>query len=51
MPLTWEELADAHPLDFTIMNAGERLSQTGDRWCDALDRKQSLESALKGSGA
>ncbi len=48
MPLTWEELASAHPLDFTITNAGERLSQTGDRWRDALDRKQSLESALKG---
>jgi bifunctional non-homologous end joining protein LigD len=51
MPLTWEELASAHPLDFTITNAGERLSQTGDRWRDALDRKQSLESALKGNGA
>jgi bifunctional non-homologous end joining protein LigD len=47
MPLTWEELASAHPLDFRITNAGERLSQTGDRWRDALDRKQSLESALK----
>jgi bifunctional non-homologous end joining protein LigD len=47
MPLTWEELAGAHPLDFRITNAAQRLLETGDRWRDALDRKQSLESALK----
>ncbi len=46
MPLTWEELAGAHPLDFTLMNAPQRLAQTGDRWQDALTRKQSLEKAL-----
>jgi len=48
MPLTWEELADAHPLDFRITNAAERLARTGDRWRDALDRKFSLEKALEG---
>ena len=48
MPLTWEELAGAHPLDFRITNAPQRLAQTGDRWADALERKQSLERALKG---
>jgi bifunctional non-homologous end joining protein LigD len=47
MPLTWEELAGAHPLDFRITNAGERLTETGDRWRDALSRKQSLERALE----
>jgi bifunctional non-homologous end joining protein LigD len=47
MPLTWEELAGAHPLDFRITNAAERLAQSGDRWHDVLGRKQSLESALK----
>jgi bifunctional non-homologous end joining protein LigD len=47
MPLTWEELAGAHPLDFRITNAAQRLAETGDRWRDALSRKQSLESALK----
>ncbi|HEY6241067.1 MAG TPA: DNA ligase D, partial [Burkholderiales bacterium] len=46
MPLTWEELATAHPLDFRITNAAERLAKTGDRWRDALTRKQSLERAL-----
>jgi len=46
MPLTWEELAKAHPLDFRITNAAQRLTETGDRWHDALKRKQSLERAL-----
>ena len=47
MPLTWDELAGAHPLDFTITNAPQRLAQTGDRWKDALERKQSFERALR----
>jgi bifunctional non-homologous end joining protein LigD len=47
MPLTWDELVKAHPLDFRIANAPERLAQTGDRWKDALTRKQSLERALE----
>src|SRR5205807_5433417 len=47
MRLTWEDLAGAHPLDFRITNAAERLAQTGDRWRDALTRKQSLERALE----
>ena len=51
MPLTWEELAGAHPLDFRITNAAERLAETGDRWREALDRKQSLEQALEGAKA
>jgi len=48
MPLTWEELANAHPLDFRITNASQRLARTGDRWKDALTRKQNLERALDG---
>ncbi|MGQ0586139.1 MAG: non-homologous end-joining DNA ligase LigD [Gammaproteobacteria bacterium] len=47
MPLTWDELAKAHPLDFRITNAPARLAQTGDRWRDALRDKQSLEAVLK----
>jgi bifunctional non-homologous end joining protein LigD len=47
MPLTWEELEKAHPLDFRITNVAERLAATGDRWHDALTRKQSLERALE----
>jgi bifunctional non-homologous end joining protein LigD len=47
MPLTWDELAKAHPLDFRMTNAADRLAQTGDRWKEVLERKQSLEKALK----
>ena len=47
MPLTWDELAKAHPLDFRLTNAAEFLRRSGDRWRDALARKQSLEQALK----
>jgi len=47
MPLTWEELAGAHPLDFRITNVPQRLAESGDRWRDALTRKQSLERALE----
>ncbi len=51
MPLTWDELAGAHPLDFRITNVVKRLAEHadkggGDRWRDALKRKQNLEQAL-----
>ncbi|HEY5802758.1 MAG TPA: DNA ligase D [Lysobacter sp.] len=51
MPLTWDELANAHPLDFRIPDVVKRLSRTGDRWSDALERKQDLASALAGGPA
>jgi bifunctional non-homologous end joining protein LigD len=54
MPLTWDELAAAHPLDFRLTNAVQRLADPktgGDRWRDALKNKQSLERALKGAKA
>ena len=38
--------AGAHPLDFRVTNVAQRLAQTGDRWRDALNNKQSLEHAL-----
>jgi bifunctional non-homologous end joining protein LigD len=46
MPLTWDELAQAHPLDFRLTNVVQRLAKTGDRWRDALERKHSIEQAL-----
>jgi bifunctional non-homologous end joining protein LigD len=46
MPLTWEDLAKAHPLDFRISNVAERLALTGDAWRDALKHKQNLERLL-----
>jgi bifunctional non-homologous end joining protein LigD len=46
MPLTWEELADAHPLDFRLTNVINKLTQFGDRWHNALKSKQDLQRAL-----
>src|SRR2546430_14866917 len=43
MPVTWEELANAHPLDCRPSNAAERPAPSGERWRDRLNRKQSLE--------
>jgi bifunctional non-homologous end joining protein LigD len=50
MPLSWEELEAAEPLDFTINNVPARLEKTGDRWHDVSSEKQSLAKAL-GSGS
>jgi bifunctional non-homologous end joining protein LigD len=46
MPLSWDELADAHPLDFRLTNVHARLAKVGDRWREALKAKQSLEEAF-----
>ena len=51
MPLTWDELVKAHPLDFRLTNAPERLERTGNRWQNSLRDKQSLEQALERSPA
>ncbi len=48
MPLSWDELAKAHPLDFRISNVAQRLAENGDRWRDVLKLKQSLEQTLNG---
>jgi bifunctional non-homologous end joining protein LigD len=46
MPLTWEELENAHPMDFRIPNVMRRLERSGDAWRDALRAKRSLHEAL-----
>jgi len=51
MPLTWEELEGAQPMDFRIDNVLRRLEKTGDRWHDALAVKQSLARAFGLIGA
>jgi bifunctional non-homologous end joining protein LigD len=48
MPLDWQELEKAHPLDFRLPNVLTRLSRTGDRWSGALERKQDLARILNG---
>jgi bifunctional non-homologous end joining protein LigD len=47
MPLTWEELQAAYPLDFTIHSVEERLQTKADAWRDFPSAKQSLERVLK----
>jgi bifunctional non-homologous end joining protein LigD len=47
MPLTWEQLAKAHPLDFRMTNVIDILTRSGDQWRNALKNKQDLERALK----
>jgi bifunctional non-homologous end joining protein LigD len=47
MPLSWDELAKAHPLDFRMTNVINKLTRSGDRWRNALKDKQNLEAALK----
>jgi bifunctional non-homologous end joining protein LigD len=49
LPLSWNELEGAEPMDFTIQNVLPRLEKTGDRWHDVSSKKQSLAKAL-GSG-
>jgi len=46
MPLTWEELEAAEPMEFTIRNVPDRLEKNGDRWHDVLEIKQSLTRAF-----
>jgi bifunctional non-homologous end joining protein LigD len=46
MPLTWDELKVAHPLDFRLTNVIEKLTQSGDVWRNALKDKQDLQRAL-----
>jgi bifunctional non-homologous end joining protein LigD len=46
MPLSWEELEAAEPLDFTVSNVLARLEKAGDRWHDAFLNKYSLAQAF-----
>ena len=50
MPLTWEELEAAEPLDFRVGNVLERLERTRDRWHDVFASKQSLTRAFGSTG-
>lgn len=49
LPLTWEELEAAEPMDFTLSNVLTRLEKTGDRWHDVVSSKQSLAQAFGSS--
>jgi DNA primase len=46
MPLTWEQLEAAEPMDFTLRTVPALLEKSGDRWHDVLKSKQSLTKAF-----
>ncbi|HEX2827260.1 MAG TPA: hypothetical protein VHP37_13005 [Burkholderiales bacterium] len=48
MPLTWEALRLAHPLDYTMETVPALLAKRGDLWSDLLERKQDLAKVLSG---
>jgi bifunctional non-homologous end joining protein LigD len=50
MPLTWEELEAAEPLDFRVGNVLRRLEKARDRWHDIFASKQSLTRAFDSAG-
>jgi bifunctional non-homologous end joining protein LigD len=50
MPLTWEELEAAEPMDFRMSNVITRLEKAGDRWHDVFQTKQSLAQAFGSTG-
>jgi DNA ligase D len=45
-PLTWDEIDDIHPDQFTIASLPERLATVGDPWAGMNDDPQSLEPLL-----
>jgi bifunctional non-homologous end joining protein LigD len=46
-PLTWQELENVYPTDFTLRTVPDRLEKRGDPWSDILQAKQSLEQVLE----
>ncbi len=49
--LTWQELEEIYPTDFTLLTMPDRLEKEGDPWADILDAKQSLTGVLGGQAA
>jgi bifunctional non-homologous end joining protein LigD len=46
MPLEWDELDDAYPTQFDILNVPERLDRSGDPWATILDARVDLGKLL-----
>src|ERR1700683_4658587 len=46
-PISWDELDDIHPDQFTIASLAARLDDTGDPWLGMNDDPQSLEPLLE----
>lgn len=48
LPVTWDELADCYPEDFTLETAPVILAERGDVWSGILDAKIDLTSLVEG---
>lgn len=46
MPVRWDEIKNVYPPDFTILNAYDRVAQTGDLWAKILDAKHDLAAMI-----
>lgn len=46
VPLTWEQLDQVYPTDFTILTAAEIVQENGDPWARILDAKSDLRALL-----
>jgi bifunctional non-homologous end joining protein LigD len=50
MPLSWDELADAYPTDFTIATVPAIMARRGDPWAGILDARGDLEAQIARAG-
>jgi DNA ligase D len=46
-PISWSEIDDIHPDQFTISSLAARLADVGDPWLDMNDNPQSIEPLLE----
>ncbi|HEY0994649.1 MAG TPA: non-homologous end-joining DNA ligase [Gemmatimonadaceae bacterium] len=46
-PITWEELDQVHPTDFTIRNVPQRIRDVGDLWAKGMKKKNDLRRLLR----
>jgi hypothetical protein len=47
MPVTWDELTEVSPFDFTVRTAGRRFAEVGDRHAGIDDRAFDLTRLLE----
>jgi DNA primase len=51
MPVSWTELGQIYPTEFTLRTVPPLLAERGDRWADILDAKEDLDAILDAARA